>query len=172
MPPALFRCINATFVTRSDRDLVGSRQSIQLRLAENQIHPYLNAGIAYLLWLGVQAFRSAIAGRYPPFDGAEGRGSGSVLAGFRQGFLSNITNPKVLVFYLAVLPQFLGTSPAAGTVVVYAVTVPAIGVAYLLAVVVGVDRARAVFSRSRVRAAMDAVTGTALVAFSLRLATE
>ncbi|MGZ4434057.1 MAG: hypothetical protein ACXVW7_10585 [Trebonia sp.] len=34
------------------------------------------------------------------------------MAGWRQGFISNVTNPKVLVFYLAVLPQFL--TPGAG----------------------------------------------------------
>jgi threonine/homoserine/homoserine lactone efflux protein len=105
-------------------------------------------------------------------EGASPRSDRRVLTGVRQGFLSNICNPKVIAFYLAVLPQFLGTDPAPGTIALYAVTVPAIGVAYLLAVVVGVDRARAIFTRSRVRKAMDAVTSTALVAFSLRLATE
>lgn len=130
-------------------------------------------GAAYLMFLAVQTFRAMR--RHRTGDDVvvtPVRSDRPVLTGLRQGFLSNICNPKVIAFYLAVLPQFLGTDPAAGTVVVYAVTVPAIGVGYLLAIVVGVDRARAVFSRSRVRAAMDAVTGTALVAFSLRLATE
>lgn len=131
-------------------------------------------GAAYLMFLAVQTFRAMRRHRTAGDDVvvAPARSGRPVLTGVRQGFLSNICNPKVIAFYLAVLPQFLGTDPSAATVVVYAVTVPAIGAAYLLAVVVGVDRARAVFSRSRVRAAMDAVTGTALVAFSLRLATE
>ena len=131
-------------------------------------------GAAYLMFLAVQTFRAMRRHRTTGDDvvATPARSDRRVLTGLRQGFLSNICNPKVIAFYLAVLPQFLGTDPATGTVVVYAVTVPVIGVAYLLAVVVGVDRARAVFSRSRVRAAMDAVTGTALVAFSLRLATE
>lgn len=131
-------------------------------------------GAAYLMFLAVQTFRAMRRhrGTGDEVPVAPARSDHRVLTGVRQGFLSNICNPKVIAFYLAVLPQFLGTNPSAGTVVVYAVTVPAIGAAYLLAVVVGVDRARAVFSRRRVRAAMDAVTGTALVAFSLRLATE
>lgn len=131
-------------------------------------------GAAYLMYLAVQTFRTMRRHRHggDAVSAVPARSDRRVLTGLRQGFLSNICNPKVIAFYLAVLPQFLGTSPSAATVVIYAVTVPVIGVAYLLAVVVGVDRARAVFSRSRVRAAMDAVTGTALVAFSLRLATE
>jgi threonine/homoserine/homoserine lactone efflux protein len=47
----------------------------------------------------VQAVRSAIRGEYPA---AEHRlVTGAALGGWRQGFLSNITNPEVLVFYLA-----------------------------------------------------------------------
>ena len=69
-------------------------------------------GIAYLAFLGVQALRSAVRGRYADLAGDAGTaGGGAALRGFRQGFLSNITNPKVLAFYLAVLPQFLGRTP-------------------------------------------------------------
>ena len=45
-------------------------------------------------------------------DGAGRVGTAQNMAGWRQGFISNVTNPKVLVFYLAVLPQFL--TPGAG----------------------------------------------------------
>jgi threonine/homoserine/homoserine lactone efflux protein len=63
------------------------------------------AGCFYLAYLGVLAIRSAIRGRYAtaPVPASYG---------WRQGFLSNITNPKVLMFYLAVLPQFLVRAPA------------------------------------------------------------
>ena len=67
------------------------------------------AGIAYLGYLAAHALRSAVRGRYAPLDG-DGEEQGGVavaFGGWRQGFLSNITNPKVLVFYLAVLPQFV-----------------------------------------------------------------
>ena len=70
------------------------------------------AGVGYLAYLGAQAIRSALRGQYQPADEADGGGKARGLAGWRQGFTSNITNPKVLVFYLAVLPQFL--TPGAG----------------------------------------------------------
>jgi threonine/homoserine/homoserine lactone efflux protein len=63
------------------------------------------AGVAYLVYLGAQAIRSAIRGQYPPMDGDDGAKARHGLAGWRQGFLSNITNPKVLVFYLAAPPR-------------------------------------------------------------------
>lgn len=60
-------------------------------------------GGAYLVWLGVQIWRA------PPLDLAAlpvaGRAAGRTL--FRQGFLAAISNPKVLLFYGAFLPQFI-----------------------------------------------------------------
>ena len=94
------------------------------------------------------------------------------LAGWRQGFLSNITNPKVLVFYLAVLPQFLTPDSGVPTLVLLALTHAVLGLLYLLLLVAGMHRARAVLGRRRVRRALDAVTGTVLLGFGVRLATE
>jgi threonine/homoserine/homoserine lactone efflux protein len=50
------------------------------------------AGVGYLAYLGVQAIRSALRGQYQPVDEADGQARG--LAGWRQGFISNITNPR------------------------------------------------------------------------------
>ena len=60
-------------------------------------------GGAYLIWLGIQVWRS------PPF-GVEIHGSVAPRAGwslFRQGALSALTNPKGLLFFAAFLPQFI-----------------------------------------------------------------
>jgi threonine/homoserine/homoserine lactone efflux protein len=96
----------------------------------------------------------------------------SVARGFRQGFLSNITNPKVLVFYLAVLPQFMGAAPQSWELILLALTHAVVALTYLVGLVALIDRATAVLSRRPVRRALDALTGTALGAFSARLAAE
>lgn len=131
------------------------------------------AGVAYLAFLGVQAFRSAVTGRYASLDdGRAAASAGQAIAGWRQGFLSNITNPKVLVFYLAVLPQFLGREAQLGGLLVFALSHALLSLLYLLALVSGLHRARRVLSRRRVRRALDVATGTALLGFSARLAAE
>ena len=129
------------------------------------------AGIAYLLWLAVQALRSAVRGEYPAAAHPE-PASGQGFAGWRQGFLSNITNPKVLVFYLAVLPQFLGPDAPLWALLLFASTHAGVGLVYLLALVTGVHRARRWLARRRVRRSLDAATGVALLGFSARLATD
>jgi threonine/homoserine/homoserine lactone efflux protein len=129
------------------------------------------AGICYLLYLAIHAFRSAIRGQYPNVDGEE-RPAGQGLKGWRQGFLSNITNPKVLVFYLAVLPQFLRSDTSLWILLVFALSHAVLSLTYLLTLVAGVSRAYRVLTRRRIRRALDAATGSALLGFSLKLASE
>lgn len=66
-------------------------------------------GAAYLVWLGIQALRSKGA-----FHMEEGASSGSARRIFGQGVCINLLNPKVAVFFLAFLPQFV--VPEAGPV--------------------------------------------------------
>ncbi|MEV5694314.1 LysE family translocator [Micromonospora globbae] len=129
------------------------------------------AGVAYLAYLGVQAWRSAWAGRYAPLDGGTAP-PGQALTGFRQGFLSNITNPKVLAFYLAVLPQFVGGSAPLAVLAAFALSHAVLSLLYLLLLVGALHRARQVLSRRRVRRWLDGLTGCALLGFGARLATE
>jgi threonine/homoserine/homoserine lactone efflux protein len=131
------------------------------------------AGIAYLLFLGVQAFRSAVrGGEYEEPDRPGRPEPHQTLRGWRQGFLSNITNPKVLVFYLAVLPQFLGARAPVWALLLFALSHAVLSLVYLLLLVRGLARARRLLARRRVRRSLDGVTGTALVGFSAKLATE
>jgi threonine/homoserine/homoserine lactone efflux protein len=127
------------------------------------------AGVCYLAYLGAQAIRSAIRGEYRPVDEADGRILG--LVGWRQGFISNITNPKVLVFYLAVLPQFLAPGAGLGWLLVLAWSHAVISVSYLLVLVTGLHGARRLLMRRKVRRGLDATTGAVLLGFSAKLAT-
>jgi threonine/homoserine/homoserine lactone efflux protein len=134
------------------------------------------AGVAYLAYLGVQALRSARRGEYAPLDGDDPSGPGKNRAqnvfGWRQGFISNITNPKVLVFYLAVLPQFLAPGAGLGWLLILAWSHAVLSLAYLLVLVVGLHSARRLIMRRKVRRALDATTGAVLLGFGAKLATE
>lgn len=131
-------------------------------------------GVAYLCYLGAQALLSARRGDASPQDpGVMAPPRTQRAAAFRQGFLCNITNPKVLAFYLSVLPQFLGH---AGTPTVDALalayTHAVLGVVWLFALVAFLHRVRSWLQRRRVRRGLDTVTGTALLGFASALAVE
>lgn len=130
------------------------------------------AGVAYLTYLGVQAIRSARRGEYAPLDGDDPARAAQNVASWRQGFLSNITNPKVLVFYLAVLPQFLTPGAGLGWLLVLAWSHAAISLGYLLVLVTGLHSARRLLMRRKVRRALDTTTGVVLLGLGARLATE
>lgn len=69
------------------------------------------AGAAYLIWLGIQAWRAPVADMAPT-DEATKRETASGWTHFRGGFLVGISNPKLLVFAAAFFPQFITTESA------------------------------------------------------------
>jgi threonine/homoserine/homoserine lactone efflux protein len=125
-------------------------------------------GAAYLVFLGAQTLLAALRRRRHAADLHPHRRGAR--AAFRQGIVSNLGNPKMAVFFTSLLPQFGGTS---------FVTLLALGLVFctmtgvwLSAYGVAVAKAGDVLRRPRIRRGLDAVTGTVLVAFGLRLATE
>jgi len=133
------------------------------------------AGAAYLVYLGAvslwAAWRGSSSARW--VAGADGTPSLAPGRALRQGFLSNLGNPKMVVFFSSLLPQFVPAGgptflPMLGLGLVFCTMtlVWLSGYAWLVA------RAGTVLRRPRVRRAIDAVTGTVLVAFGLRVAAE
>ena len=130
-------------------------------------------GAAYLVYLGIQAIRSA--GREPdrecPEAGDAARSGRS--RAFRQGLLTNLLNPKIAVFYSTLLPQFV--SPG-DPVVLKSLLLAAIhnlmGLVWLSAYAHAVTRSRDLLSRPRVRRGLDRLTGAVLVGLGARLALE
>ncbi|WP_410670701.1 LysE family translocator [Amycolatopsis sp. cmx-4-68] len=128
-------------------------------------------GAAYLVFLGIQALRGAWRGNYDALDDVR-RARASRSRRFREGFLSNITNPKVIVLYLSVLPQFLTPAATLGDSLLLAYTVAALGVVWQVLLLLSVHRVRGWLRRRRVRRVMDGATGVALLGFGTALALE
>lgn len=129
-------------------------------------------GIGYLFFLAVQALWSAWRGRYGPESGMIDAPPGARARAFRQGFLGNITNPKMFVFYLSLLPQFVGASAPLATWLVHAWTLPLLGTTWLLVVAVLGGAFRQHLLRPLARRITDAIAGTALLGFGFRLAAQ
>jgi threonine/homoserine/homoserine lactone efflux protein len=131
------------------------------------------AGAAYLVFLGGQALLAAIRGA-PAHDvrGAAARRLAPA-GGYRQGVVSNLGNPKMAVFFTSLLPQF---APAGGasfaTMLALGLVFCTLTFLWLTAYAAAIDRAGHVLRRRGVRRALDAVTGTVLVALGLRLASQ
>jgi threonine/homoserine/homoserine lactone efflux protein len=127
------------------------------------------AGVAYLAWLAFSLLRSAVRGDYADVGQAR---RPSAWAAYRRGFLCNATNPKILVFYLSLLPQFVSRDAPWPVWLVHAWTVPFLGTLWCLAVVTFVGTVRTWLQRRTVRRALDAMAGLVLLGFCARLAAE
>jgi RhtB (resistance to homoserine/threonine) family protein len=131
-------------------------------------------GAIYLVWLGLQALRAAshaADGEHASL--AVGRPAMGALGGFRQGFLTDLANPKIGIFFTSLLPQFVDPGrPVLLPFLALGAVFVLMTVLWLCAYCVVAARAAETLRRPRVRAALDRFTGIVLIAFGLRLATE
>jgi threonine/homoserine/homoserine lactone efflux protein len=93
-------------------------------------------------------------------------------AAFAQGLLTNLLNPKIVLFYWTFLPQFIHRGdPYTLKLSLLAAFQIALGTAWISCYVWLLSRSRDALRRPRVRLALERFTGFALVSFGLRLAT-
>ena len=125
------------------------------------------AGGAYLVVLGLQALWSAVRPR-PAAVAVQRRGPAGGRA-LRQGLLSNLGNPKMLVFFTSLLPQFGHTTVG---LIALGLVFSSFTAIWLCGYALAVARAGDALRGGRLRRALDAITGCVLVALGLRLAAE
>jgi threonine/homoserine/homoserine lactone efflux protein len=127
------------------------------------------AGAAYLVALGVHSLVDAL------------RGTGSLqsrsarirpAAAYRRGLLSNLGNPKMALFFTSLLPQFAAPPASFLHLMSLGLAFCTMTLLWLSLYATVVARLGDILRRSRIRRALDAVTGIVLVAFGARLATE
>jgi threonine/homoserine/homoserine lactone efflux protein len=129
-------------------------------------------GAAYLVWIGIQSIRGASSNvTAGTGDRASEPAAWSGSHPFVQGFLTNILNPKVALFYLTFLPQFIPTgAPVLRTSLLLAMIHNVLGFAWLSLYARFVDRLRSALTRPAVKAWLERVTGGVLVTLGARLA--
>ncbi len=128
------------------------------------------AGAAYLVYLGLSTLRASHTANVA---GANGGAGLPWHQAWLQGLLSALLNPKLGVFFLTLLPQFLGPGdPPAVRVLQLAVLFDLIGLAWLLAYSTMLGAAAAVLQRPGPQRVVRWLTGTILVGLGARVALE
>lgn len=128
-------------------------------------------GACYLAYLGI---RTLVESRQRPGDLLAGTPPAAPAhAVFRQGFLSAISNPKLGVFFVTFLPQFVRPGQSVlQRLLELGVTFAVIGWIWMNVYGLFVTRLRDVITAPRVRQWMQRVTGVVLLGFGARLAIE
>ncbi len=138
------------------------------------------AGAAYLLWLGLSALAAALrrgdslapAGEASTAAGAAVVALESPAAIFRQGLLTNVLNPKVAIFFLALLPQFIAAEAPYKTLAFLALGAWFVlqSAVFLTVLVLAVAPLRRWQPGAAVRRALDGLTGLLFLGLAARLA--
>jgi threonine/homoserine/homoserine lactone efflux protein len=146
-----------------------------LRASEPAFVAVKLVGAAYLVFLGAQTIVGAIRRRgSEPASRAELPAQRvAPAAALRQGVISNLGNPKMAVFFMSLLPQFVTRGgPAFASLLALGLVFCSMTLVWLIGYAFAVARAGDFLRRPRIRRWVDAVTGAVLFALGLRLAAE
>jgi len=128
------------------------------------------AGAAYLLYIGARALLTRSNG----LPGAQASGGSGRWPAFRQGIVTNLLNPKVGLFFLALMPQFIsaGSVNKVSAFLVLGLSFVALGLLWCTTLAVGAAHLRrALLQRPSLASWMNRIAGTVFIALGLRLAT-
>jgi threonine/homoserine/homoserine lactone efflux protein len=145
-----------------------------LLASEPIFHTLRLVGAAYLIYLGVQSLRSALASSSAPSI-TDNQASTALSPGkaFTQGVINDLANPKMAVFFATVLPQFAPQGQGMlSHLILLGLVFSLLTLAWLALYASAVSSAGAWLRSSKVRRSMDGVAGLALVGMGVRVATS
>ncbi len=123
------------------------------------------AGAAYLAWIGLRALRSVVGPKAAAVEQDL-----ELRSAYLLGLTTNLLNPKIAVFYVAAVPQFIGADRSVlAWSIAFAVIHAVLGMSWLSICALAVSRFKRVLSRPRVQRTLDAISGTVLLGFAVRL---
>lgn len=131
-------------------------------------------GATYLVWLGVQSLLSARRGVSLPVAAVQGQRSPvAIWVPLREGLLSNVLNPKTVVFYMAFLPQFIAPGdPALAKSLWLAGVHFVIANLWQIAIALMVGSAGRWLAKRWVSRTLNGVTGAVMIGLGGKLALE
>ena len=126
------------------------------------------AGAAYLVYLGVRAIS------LPTRSGAKSEAGGGARPSraFLQGFLSNLSNAKMVAFFIGLLPPFAGSHPSFVLLLALGLNFCLLTLAWLVAYAFAVERLSGWLRRGAVRRVVDVALGSVLIVLGVRVGRE
>lgn len=133
------------------------------------------AGAAYLVWLGLCSWKRVAtrSTNLPAVNTGTGQDGFLFTRSLREGFLSNVLNPKTVVFYMAFLPQFIdpAASPLTQSLIVAGIHF-FVSMIYQCLLAAMVDQAKNWLHSPKVSRVFDSLTGSIFLLLGIRLAVE
>jgi RhtB (resistance to homoserine/threonine) family protein len=127
------------------------------------------AGALYIIYLGIQSLRSSRKHEETEFS-AEPCSKG-ISASIREGFLTNVLNPKVAVFYLALLPQFISPGESILRQSLLLMTIHfSMGILWFSFITLALSKVRHLISGGKFKKRLEAISGIVFIGLGLKIA--
>ena len=129
-------------------------------------------GAAYLVWMGTRMLINTWRGQSDAAasEATVPASTDTIAGGWRQGALTNLLNPKVGAFYVALLPQFIPAgAPHVATGLLLTCVHILLGLTWSTVLIVFARVVRGWLQRPHARRLLDRITGTVIAGFGLRL---
>ncbi|WP_122082444.1 LysE family translocator [Vibrio coralliirubri] len=127
------------------------------------------AGVLYLVWLGYNHFRAALRAQEGVLSVVSASGS-KLYSQFFKGLLTNLLNPKIVLFYLSIFPQFVSTDAIVIDSLMLGAIQASVVSMWFLVVILMADTFKRLLVQKRTSQMMNIVCGVLFVGFSIQLA--
>lgn len=124
-------------------------------------------GAAYLIWLGIRSIMARHEDK-PSMQAVESQSNRKV---YLQGMMTNVLNPKVALFYLAFIPQFVSPEQTYGAVpfILLGLTFSTTGILWCMLLVLFSSKMAQRLQSSRISTYMNKITGSIFILLGLNL---
>jgi threonine/homoserine/homoserine lactone efflux protein len=128
-------------------------------------------GAAYLCWIGIKALREAFRGVRPIPAVIPVQRKRTLAIAVGEGFLTNVLNPKVSMFYLAAFPQFIPTGEGAVANAFLLVVIHSLlNIIWFSAMILLITRLKSAAANGTIQRWLKGVTGAVFIGFGVKLA--
>lgn len=129
-------------------------------------------GAFYLIWIGVKALVSAFKSSKPASKNVKEKVelTVSMRSAFMEGFITNVLNPKVSMFYLAAFPQFLPAHDSSINAYALVSAHSVVNLVWFSVMVVILSRVKSATNNAKFKRWLNSITGVIFIAFGSKLA--
>lgn len=129
-------------------------------------------GAAYLIWIGIKSIRSAINQKAMTNISLpkEKQKKISIRNAFFEGFVTNVLNPKVSMFYLAAFPQFISLESNAFSAYSLVSAHALVNFIWFSIMVLALSRVKSISNSAKFKKWLNSITGVVFISFGAKLA--
>ncbi|QUM84832.1 MULTISPECIES: LysE family translocator [unclassified Moritella] len=149
-----------------------SAQGLSLLLSQSAVafNLFKWLGVGYLLWLGVSNIKNGLKLSELTLDPNKRAINPSLLSSFTKGLLTNLLNPKIVLFYLSIFPQFISPQHILEQSMMLGLVQALVVASWFLVVIIFATKLKALLTTPKIAKWLNYVSGGLFVSFGVSLA--